>query len=534
MRFMKSPIRGLALAALLLLRLGRQDAIAAESQDDRVERGRSIFATGLASSGVPIKALSAGGSTLLGAQAACTTCHRRSGMGSNEGGVAVSPVTGPILYSRPHRSWPQRPGREGPEIKPLRQDSREAYDDARLARALSMGIDASGRPLSPLMPRYELSPADMDALIAYLRQLSAGAPAGLHDRTLHLATVVTPDADPARARIVTETLNAWARSGALGGIAIDLQVWRLQGEPSGWTQQLRAFNASQPVYAVISGAGRARWDPVRDFCEKEAVPCLFPIVDLAPDESRDFYTVYLSRGVPLEARILARHFEDMEPRPSRVVQLFDDEAGAHSARMLAEQFGDRVTMVSRRWNPEALASLIDDLQPSDAVVGWLNPMHLGALARFRPRGLGARMVVYSGQLAPPEKTELPLAWRQEARWISAHSDPQRVRGNGVLGLVPWMERLKLPLVPEDEALLSEVYAATYFFGDALARMHGHWSREYLLETLESAHYTRAAGAAYYSLSLAPGQREAAKAGHLLGFAGTDFQQVVPIGPRLAP
>jgi hypothetical protein len=143
-----------------------------------------------------------------------------------------------------------------------------------------------------------------------------------------------------------------------------------------------------------------------------------------------------------------------------------------------------------------------------------------------------RWAVFSGQLAPPGKTDLPNPWRQEARWVSLRSDPRRLHGQGVLGLTPWQERLQLPA--SDEALLSEVYAATYFFGDALARMHGHWSREFLLETLESAHFTRPAGSAYFALSLAPGQREAAKAGHLLGFTGPELRDLVPIGPRLSP
>jgi hypothetical protein len=337
-----------------------------------------------------------------------------------------------------------------------------------------------------------------------------------------------------RTSLVAETLAAWSRSGALGGIPIDFQVWRLQGEPGDWTRQLRDLQVSKPVYAVISGAGRARWAPVRDFCEEAAVPCLFPIVDLAPDDARDFYTLYLSRGVPLEARILARQITELEPRPLRLVQLFDDEAGAQSARVLADKLGQDIPQVARAWNPEAPDAAVDDLSAADVVVGWLSPIHLNALARVRPQGLGVRLALYSGHLAPPEKTDLPLAWREEARWISLHSDPQRMRGNGVLGLVPWMERLKLPLAPENEALLSEIYAATYFFGDALARMRGQWSREFLLETLESAHFARPAGAAYYALSLGPGQREAAKAGYLLGFSGPDTRLVVPFEPRLSP
>jgi hypothetical protein len=92
--------------------------------------------------------------------------------------------------------------------------------------------------------------------------------------------------------------------------------------------------------------------------------------------------------------------------------------------------------------------------------------------------------------------------------------------------------LKLPL--KEEAVMAEVYAASYFFGDALARMRGRTSREFLLETLEGAHFARPAGSAFYSLSLGPGQREAAKGGHLLAHGGRDGEQIVTIGGRLAP
>jgi hypothetical protein len=520
--------RGRAFGLALLMAFASAVAHAA---DDRVERGRRIYEEGLTTSGAPLRAVSAGNSVLLGAQAACTACHRRSGMGSREGRVAVPPVTGPMLYAQPQPLWPRRPGRDAPAIQPLRQDSRAAYDDASLARAIRTGFDSSGRPLDALMPRYQLGDADMQALIAYLGQHAAAPPPGLDVDGLHLATIVTPDADPARSRLLVEMLTAWSRSSPLGGIPIDLQVWQLEGDASDWNRQLHERHASRPVYAVLSGAGRARWAPVRDFCERAAVPCLFPIVDLAPEDAQDFYSLYLSRGVPLEARILARHLNELEPPAARVVQLIDDAAGERSAQLLAGQLGNAV-QETRAWRPGSPAAVIADLGAADVLVGWLSASHLNALAGLRPQGPGVRLALFSGQLAPPDKTDLPLAWRKEARWLSLRSDPQRVRGRGVLGLTPWLKHLQLP--PDDEAVQAEVYAATYFFCDALVRMHGQWSREYLLETLESAHYTRPAGSAFYALSLAPGQREAAKAGFLLGFSGPEWQQVVPIGQRLSP
>ena len=332
----------------------------ARAGDDLVEQGRRIYQQGVRPNGEPLRAVGAGDSRLTGEQAACIACHRRSGMGGREGSVPVSPVTGPILFTKPMPFWPSRPGRPAQKVAPLRQSARDAYDDAKLARALRNGVDPNGRPLDRLMPRYVLDGTDAAALAAYLRQLSASAPPGLAGGVLHLATIVSADADPVRAKVVAETLSQWSRSGALGGIPLDLKVWKLEGPAATWAEQLQSYNSQQPVYAVLSGAGRAQWAPVRDFCERARLPCLFPVVDMAPSDPQDFYTLYFTAGVPLEARIIAKAVAELSPRPARVVQIAADEAGETAARMLTEHLRG-MAIETRRWREDAPAGLIDDL-----------------------------------------------------------------------------------------------------------------------------------------------------------------------------
>ena len=514
------------LLGLSLLALGAT----VRADEALVEQGRRIYQQGIQSDGQPLSAVSAGNASLGAEKAACISCHRRSGMGNREGAQAVSPITGPILYARPVPNFPKRPGREA-KVTPLRRDTRSAYDDSTLVRALREGLDPDGHQLTSLMPRYQLGDADAKALTAYLKQLSAAPVPGLRGAKLHLATIVTADADPVRSKVVSETLTTWARMGGLRGIPMDLQVWKLDGPADTWGQQLQEYNRRQPVYAVLSGAGGAQWAPVRDFCETAAMPCLFPIVDLAPSDPDDFYTLYFSRGVPLEAQMLARHINELTPRPKRVVQIVASDAGVAAAQLLDAEL-DALPHETRTWKPEAPASLITDLQPGDVLVAWLGSADLQQLAKAQAQGPGTEMVFFSGQLAPADKTDLPLAWRKNARWVSAHSDPARLYGKGVIGLTPWAEHMHLPL--GERSLMSQIYAATYYFADALARMRGSWNREYLLETLENANFNRPAASAYVSLSLAPGQREAAKGGHLLGFAKPDFSQVVIFGDRLTP
>jgi len=149
-----------------------------------------------------------------------------------------------------------------------------------------------------------------------------------------------------------------------------------------------------------------------------------------------------------------------------------------------------------------------------------------------PAGPECRLVLLSAQMAPIDRLVLADAWRQRARWLSSRSDPRRLQGTAVLGLVPWARRHGLSL--DEEPLLAEVYAATYFFNDALARMRGVWNRDYLAETLEQAVDNRPAGGAFFGLSLAAGQRVAAKGGHLLGYVPPDFATIAALSPRIVP
>jgi hypothetical protein len=492
------------------------------------EQGRRIYLEGTLPDGGTVHAMGAGGVQASGALAACVRCHKRSGLGSREGELPIAPITGPILFSKPASSWPVRMGRKPTAVIPSRQEARAAYDDASLARAIREGVDASGQPLHPLMPRYALGDAELLALIAYLRALDATAAPGVEERTLHLATILTPDAPVQRSPQVAQALTLWAARNPISNLRLPLEVWQLEGEASTWEAQLLEHYRRQPVFAVVSGAGGANWQPVARFCEQQALPCLFPMVDSAPTDASPYYSMYLDTGLALEARLLARYLGDPDQRPARVIQLVDSPAGEAAAQVLGAALADLV-VETRRWSAME-ANPVADLAARDVLVAWLRPPELQALLAQLP--LGASPVFASARLAGPDTLAVPQQLKPRLRWVSTRIEPERLRANNTVGLVPWARNLGLP--SGDEALQAEVYAATYFFSDALARMRGHWSRDYLLETLESGTYTQPAGKLFFSLSLGPGQRVAVKVGHILGLLAPDYRQVVLLSPRLVP
>ena len=64
----------------------------------QIELGRRIYVEGILPSGEHLKGNRLDSEQNEGAPAACETCHRRSGMGSVEGGIIATPITGKFLF----------------------------------------------------------------------------------------------------------------------------------------------------------------------------------------------------------------------------------------------------------------------------------------------------------------------------------------------------------------------------------------------------------------------------------------------------
>jgi hypothetical protein len=107
--------------------------------------------------GEAIQASVGSGVSLQGEQVACARCHGGDGGGNREGGLTAPALDANTLGQARSAS---------PGLLP-----RSRYDDAALLRALRQGIDADGRPLSSVMPRFSLAPRDEADLLAWLREL---------------------------------------------------------------------------------------------------------------------------------------------------------------------------------------------------------------------------------------------------------------------------------------------------------------------------------------------------------------------------
>ena len=531
-----------ALGALALL------ASLAQAGGESSTVGETLYRRGMHASGAPLEATRDGGIGVSGAPAACVNCHRRSGLGMVEGRQSIPPIAASYLF---HPRAGTVDDLDLPFVENMRAD-RDPYTADTLARAIRAGIAADGKPLSFLMPRYALDDGEMAQLISYLGQLSPRDVPGVTPDVLHFATIITPDADPAKRAGMLDVLNKFfedknrftraqaprLRSSRRMMFKVNrhwaLHVWELSGDPDTWEAQLRAHLAAQPVFAVLSGLGGRTWEPIHRFCTRQALPCLFPNVERPVVAEDDFETLYLSQGVLLEARLIARALAAQQAQPPRrIVQVFRaGDVGMDGAQALAAALHRPDIAVVNRSMANAggreLAAALRGVGPGDALVLWLRAPDVARLPA-PPRAVAA--VYLSGQMAGLERAPLPAAWRPPALLAYPYDLPERrrVRLDFPLG---WFRIRQIPVVAEQVQV--DTYLVCGLVSDTLNHMVDTFVRDYLVERIEGMLEHRVITGYYPRLALAPGQRFASKGGYLVRFVGTTGTRVVPEGDWTVP
>jgi hypothetical protein len=520
-----------------------------------VDPGMRMYRDGILPSGEKMRAETSGGVTFTGAMAACAKCHRRSGMGSSEGGTRVRPVTGAALY-HPVEVFGTGHARK----LPVTTRKYPAYTDESLARAIRDGVDTEGRRFGHAMPRYDLADADLALLIGHLKSLSTSGAPGVTDNGIRFATVVDARVSPSRRNAVTDVLrtffrdkNAGTRNEAgrarvapwtdyrkLRAYRIwELDVWELSGPEETWEAKLEERYRSEPVFALVSGVSAKGWEPVHRFCERHGIPCLFPNTDVPVVSGPGYYTVYFSRGVMLEADALARHLgggpDDL--RRGTIVQVYrDDEIGRAAAdafrtSLAASGVSDLrdVRLPAAGDLPERILEELTVGNGPATVVLWLPGSDVRILGE-RPWGAYPPGRIYlSSTLAGTTAAAALGAPNREVYVVHPFALP---KGKGVQDRIRvWLAARKVP--PGDERLQFNAFFAAGIAGDALDRMLDFFSRDYMLEWVEHMAEESLNPSAYPRLSLGPGQRFASKGSYILRYSpeGGGF---IPVGGWIVP
>lgn len=510
---------------------------------------QSLYRKGVLPDGHSLQGTRQDSEPIEGQAAACANCHRRSGFGAEEGRIVIPPIAGKYLF-RESTDATRMTHPDSETVSPRRSP----YRSEILARAIRDGIDPDGRTLDYLMPRFALDDATMALLIGYLRQLSSHPAPGVLTNIVEFATIVTPDADPVKRDAMLDVLNHFfdkdsafyrgadpspqsqRRMHGSTSRSWQLRVWELSGPPETWEAQLQQRFKLDPVFAVISGIGAKTWEPVHRFCEHESLPCLMPNVNLPVVAEGDFYPVYFSRGVLLEADVIANRLNNElgNTSPRRVIQVFrSDDIGADAAKELAGALapsGVTVAMheLTSKHPARELSEVTADAVAADVLVLWLRPEDLQAL----PAGpIAPRTVFVSGLMGGLEKAPLPQSWRDASRLTYPFDLPARrtIPMDYPLG---WFRIQHIPVV--DERVQTDTFMACSILGEAASSMRDDFVPDYLIEQVEVELSHRIINGYYPRLGLAPGQRFASKGAYLVRFPEATGTQVVADGDWIVP
>lgn len=481
--------------------------------------GSQIYHSGQGSDGAPVKALVQGDVPLLGNAAACVNCHRPSGLGTSEAGVRPLPITGAALFT------PRLAGRPRP-----------AYTAESLAAAITSGVAADGAPLSRTMPRYELEASDLQALTHYLGSLGVEPAPGVSENEIVIATVVAEDAPAAEreavVRVMTkyvEIKNGGSRQEARRSAAAKrheygerdaraykhwrLVIWRLAGPVSGWTRQLQDQYNRTPAFALVSGTTGHDWNIVHQFCETERLPCLLPLSD-APDRAeQDFYSIYYTEGVRLEARIAVSHFmrtsDKSRPRALLVRRSDQRSDAAFDAFRDAwsQQRGqdpvERIVAPEERLDTAFWQAAVAASTP-DIVVAWLPVEDLSDLVSRQARGRLKGLPVYTME-AFTDWSRAPAGPQPQADIL--HVYPYRLKpGTGIQFPREQVWLQSNGLGDLDTRIAGKVLFACHVLGEELSGIRSNFSRDYLMEGLEHMLDGTNMTTLYPRTTMGPGQR----------------------------
>lgn len=520
----------LGLAALLLG--GAVHAASPPSPDDAalIAAGKQLYRTGIAVSGEPLRAAIRSDVRMEASDLACVRCHRRSGLGSSEGGVGIPPIAGATLFTAQTASL-VRDYRHGE----LSNISRPAYTLETLAATLHSGVTPAGRVLSPLMPRYDIADADVAALAAYLPTLVTSGAAGITAEEIHFATIIAPDTDRATHEAMLDVMRAYV-AGKNAGTRGEtrraerapfhrewmysayrkwvLHEWRLSGPPQQWRKQLEAYYRGQPVFAVLGGLGRGQWQPVHAFCEERELPCLFPHLEAPPGHAeRDFYSFYFSRGLLLEAQALAAYL-NRNGRPASVLQVLRGSPERQAAAAaLAEGLGTAgdTHLIAPGEVPDAAywQRLLRD-KPAETLVLWLEAADLGGLAAAAAATPQPKGIFLSSTLLPEPAVLTGQGLGGRLHLLHPFQLPGDARRQARFRLWAAQQGIELHKLRAQ----SDAYFAVTLAGEALMHIRGNLSREYFIERIEHMTDSMIYTSTYPRLALAPGQRYAAKGAYV--------------------
>ncbi len=503
-----------------------------ETAPDLRKQGENLYREGILPSGKRIQVNFKAPGTVF----ACASCHLRSGIGGVEENVYTPPIHGPVLFKpvkKYHKGVEVR-FHESPFLRP-------AYTEETLAIAIRDGISASGTPLNDVMPRYILADSDMALLITYLKGLSSQFSPGVTDTKLHFASIVSEDANPddvndmfaALEKYITDKNNltrnyqrkttqrdrlmakAMSVSRELEPRKLTVSRWVLKGPPETWRQQLEEYNRKEPVFALLGGIVQGEWKPIHQFCEERQIPCLFPNTEFPVISGKDWYTLYISKGLYQEGEGVARYLDSLSG-PSKKAPVLEIIRLSREGRTLSAGFEEtwrslehnapiKITLkTGETLSAKTLRSLLHKHNPS-VVLLWDDAASLSAVKEVAAKFPPAMLFMSSDYLGSDPGKAVPV----ELRSFTYLAYPYRLPEEKII--TPMGDTVQFRV--KETKVAQQTYALTQILSMAIMGIKDNYYRDALLDFIGTL--MDQVVPLHERLSFGPGHRYASKGCYII-------------------
>jgi hypothetical protein len=252
------------------------------------------------------------------------------------------------------------------------------------------------------------------------------------------------------------------------------------------------------------------------------MPCLLPDTDLPPADDGSFYSYYFSRGLRLEAEIIAAAFA-AEGRSSEVISVVNGDPGSPSAEAAAalaqavERHGGQTRTLDMRLVSSQGATLAQTSGDENrAFVLWLDTDGLRRLAADPEFSNDTVPIFLSSTLLGASWDRVPASLRSRSQVVHLFALPgepdpslQRFRA--------WARAQGVPIRQERHQALA--YFACMAFADSTKHAGLYLSRDYLMDLLNHASTLTAYLPLYHRAGITPGQRVLSRGGYLVDLSG---------------
>ena len=445
-------------------------------------RGKQIYLQGTSPSGKDILAY-VGDSSLEvpGSVMACGNCHGIAGQGKVEGGINPSNVTWEALtkpYGVTHVN-----GRKHP-----------AYTPRGLELAITRGLDPAGNKLLYTMPRYQMSKADLDDLVVYLKRLGTDVDPGVTENKILIGlafptvgpvgelSTTTRDVLAAAFAEINSEGGVYSRQLELKSIAVDAKaITRADVE-----KLIRDENVFALTGVMIAGVEKE----IVSVVTEQEVPLIGPVtLDPKIGAPLNRQVFYLLSGAATQARALVS-FMVKKPE-SKTMTLAVVHSGSDLATSVIDALKDEVQK-EKLTAPQVVEYAAESF-PATATVTRLKQANVTAV--FFMGGAGdlmafmkeAATVNWFPQIFLQVGTATPVLFDAPAGFegkilCTFPTAPADVTEEGLKEFRVFGEKYKLP--QKHVAAQLSAYSSAKILIEALKRVGKDLSRERLIQALE--------------------------------------------------